>query len=451
MILRDLVGRVRRSHTTRHSFFNLMGLGLPLIFAVIAIPVLIRALGVEAFGVLTIIWAVVSYFGLFDLGLGRALTQQVAICVAADDMPQLERVVGTALTLMLGLGGVSGVAMAAAAPWLARRMVDAAVQPDVTCALWWMAATMPAIVLTTGFRGMLEAVGRFGLVNAIRLPMGIFTYAAPVAVVWAGASSLAAISAVLCVGRILAAVVHGYFSLRALPRDASSICFERAHVASLFTMGGWITVTNIVSPIMNYADRFFIGVIASAQTVAFYATPQELVLRIGIIPTAITSVLFPSFASIMARDAKGELRSQLIRYTLVIAGILAPVTLILIWSARPLLTAWISVDFAAGATGILQIMAVAALCSGLAQVPFTMLQSRGRADQTAKLHLIQLPLYLGLLVVLVERWGAIGAAATWLTRIALDMAAMFYLCLHDLRRTARARPTVDDSSTLTSR
>ena len=58
----------------RHTAFNLIGLGAPLLVAVGTIPVLIHALGPARFGLLTLIWAVVSYFGLFDLGLGRALT-----------------------------------------------------------------------------------------------------------------------------------------------------------------------------------------------------------------------------------------------------------------------------------------------------------------------------------------------------------------------------------------
>ena len=60
----------------RHTFYNLLGLGLPLLAAVVTIPVLVSELGDARFGLLTLIWAVVSYFGLFDLGLGRALTLQ---------------------------------------------------------------------------------------------------------------------------------------------------------------------------------------------------------------------------------------------------------------------------------------------------------------------------------------------------------------------------------------
>ena len=69
----------------KNVFINGMGLGGPLIFAVLCIPLLINNLGVERFGILTLMWAVVSYFGLFDLGISRALTIQVAMDMSNGD------------------------------------------------------------------------------------------------------------------------------------------------------------------------------------------------------------------------------------------------------------------------------------------------------------------------------------------------------------------------------
>lgn len=63
---------------TRDVLWNLVGTGLPMLVAIPAIPALISGLGAARFGVLTLAWVVVGYFSLFDLGLGRAMTQLVA-------------------------------------------------------------------------------------------------------------------------------------------------------------------------------------------------------------------------------------------------------------------------------------------------------------------------------------------------------------------------------------
>src|SRR5258705_13880134 len=60
----------------RNTVWNLIGNGAPLIVAVFSIPILIHGLGKDRFGVLTL--ALIGYASLFDIGLGRALTQLVA-------------------------------------------------------------------------------------------------------------------------------------------------------------------------------------------------------------------------------------------------------------------------------------------------------------------------------------------------------------------------------------
>ena len=61
----------------RNTIFNLIGQIAPMLVAIFTIPVLIRVLGTDRFGVLTLAWLLVGYFSLFDLGIGRALTQLV--------------------------------------------------------------------------------------------------------------------------------------------------------------------------------------------------------------------------------------------------------------------------------------------------------------------------------------------------------------------------------------
>ncbi len=423
----------------RNSLYNLLGLGLPLLVAIVAISELIESLGVEQFGILTIVWAIVGYFGLFDLGLGRAMTQQVAATVSEGAFEKLGRVVGTSNLLMAILGLVGSILLLLSAPLIARELGSSDDRESITWAFRWMALAMPAIILTSGYRGILEAMGQFGIVNAIRLPMGIFTYGGPLLVVWSGAEGLAPIAAVLCGGRIFACLVHAVYAKRALPPAMGPRHIDRSLVSPLLRMGGWLSVSNVVSPLMNYVDRFLIAFAISASAVAYYATPQELVMRVGIIPTALASVLFPLFAAHNTGTGV-SLFSYIKRYSLVVLAVMLPFTVILVPLAHSLLAAWISPDFADRASLPLQIMTIAALFSGLAQVPYTMLQGRARADLTAKLHLVELPAYLILLYVLLINFGVVGAAVAWLIRIAIDMIGMYLLCKFAFRGDPSEKP-----------
>ena len=411
----------------RNSIYNMLGLGLPLVVAVFAIPMLIEALGEARFGILTLIWAVVSYFGLFDLGLGRAVTQKVAIAIADDRHDELDGIVGTSSAMMLVLGLFGGLVMLAIAPFMGSQLASGTGTGEVVRAFLWMAAAMPAIVLTSGYRGILEATGQFALVNMIRVPMGIFTFAGPLLALWAGRADLDAIAAILALGRIIACIVHGWFTLRTVREVSGMGKFDTSLIKPMLKFGGWLSVSNVISPLMNYIDRFLVGISVSAVAVAYYATPQELVLRIGFIPGAIASALFPMFAVLGSKGEASDQSSQVLRYSIMMGVVMAPLTILMLLFAHPFLSWWISPDFADNASTILQICSAAAFASGLAQVPYTMLQSKGRADITALIHIVEFPIYIALLYVLVMLYGPVGAAWAWLIRIGGDMIVMYWL------------------------
>ena len=409
----------------RHSLYNLLGLGLPLVVAVFCIPVLIHGLGEARFGLLTLIWAVVSYFGLFDLGLGRALTLLLSVAMAENDEKRTGPLVATSIAIMVGLGVFAGLLMASFAH-LGVGSIQAVPDPqEAIYAVYMMALAMPAIVLTSGFRGVLEARNAFGIINAIRLPMGLFTFLGPVVVVIYGSPRLDVIAGVLAAGRVLACVVHGWYAWRALPSENGGLQFRKTLLRPLFVSGGWLTLSNMISPFMGYVDRFIIGAIVSAAAVAYYTTPQEIVTKLWIVPGALTAVLFPAFAAdITRRDGKSK--SMFNDGVSWLFLTLLPVTAFLAIFAEEILTIWVGVEFASQSSTMMKIFAFGVLINCLAHIPYTLIQSAGQPRLTALLHLIQLPFFVLGLWLLTSRYGAFGAAIAWLGRLVLDAFLMFF-------------------------
>jgi O-antigen/teichoic acid export membrane protein len=93
----------------KNTVWNLLGGGLPLLAAVISIPYCLNRLGSEAFGVLTLIWALIGYFSLFDLGVGRALTFEISRLRSNDSSESIPAALqaGLLLTLLTGLLGAA--------------------------------------------------------------------------------------------------------------------------------------------------------------------------------------------------------------------------------------------------------------------------------------------------------------------------------------------------------
>jgi O-antigen/teichoic acid export membrane protein len=105
---------------------------------------------------------------------------------------------------------------------------------------------------------------------------------------------------------------------------------------------------------------------------------------------------------------------------------LFPLTVLLIALAPEGLSVWLGKDFAVNSAPVARWLLAAVFINGLAQVPFAHLQSEGRPDLTAKLHLIELPFYVGLLFPIALRYGIRGVAITWFLRVAADTVLMFF-------------------------
>src|SRR5205085_6969873 len=97
----------------------------------------------------------------------------------------------------------------------------------------------------------------------------------------------------------------------------------------LFRFGGWYTISNLLSPLMVSMDRFLVGMFLSVTSVAYYATPYEVVTKLQVFPNAVTGVLFPAFSSALVHD-RTRARQLYIRGLAVIMGILAPLTVLMV-------------------------------------------------------------------------------------------------------------------------
>ncbi|MDH5299031.1 MAG: flippase, partial [Desulfobulbaceae bacterium] len=415
------------THLRRNIIINTVGQGLPLLVGVFAIPSLIRGLGVDRFGLLNLVWMVVGYFSLFDLGLGQALTKLVAQRLGEGEEGEIPRLIQTSLILMAGFGGLGAMVAGGATGWLVHEAlkIPAKFQEEARQSFYLLSLSIPLVVTTSGLRGVLEAYGRFGTVNAVRIPMGIFSFLAPLAVL-PFTDSLYPVVAVLVAGRLLAWFVHLVLCIRLVPGLSRGRGFHRSLLRPLLSFGGWMTVSNIVSPLMVYVDRFLIGAFISMAAVAYYTTPYEVITKVWIIPAGLVGVIFPAFSSWFGQERQktAELFAQGVKYLFVLVF---PIILVVVVFAGEGLSLWLGGAFALQSKAVLQWLAVGVLVNCLAHVPFVLLQGAGRPDLVAKMHVAELFVYLPALWLLLPVFGIKGAAMAWAGRVLLDAIILFVM------------------------
>lgn len=424
MITIGRVRRVRGHHSiARSSAVNVLGFALPAVVALLAIPALIRGLGPERFGLLTLAWAALGYFNVFNLGIGRALTQLTAGIPISERADEVAEITDTALLLLAASGLAAALALMGVSEWLVGRVVN---RPELLGearrSFYWLALGVPFVISAAAFSGLLEALNRFGTLNWVRVPVSVLSFVGPLVVI-RYTETIVPVVALLVVIRIAAWMVYGSLYVRDVRGWRRPLRFHLESGGKLLRFGGWMTAVNAIVSLLDYLDRFVVGALISIAAVTYYATPQEIVMRVLPISSALAAVLFPAFAASVARDPRRAPELYRRGIDALFVGIF-PLALILVAFSPEILEFWLGGAFAESSATVLALLAAGMLISSLSQVPSTYLQGSGRPDLLAKLLILELPLYFAGLYWLTTRYGIEGAAVAWLVRVAFDFVAM---------------------------
>ena len=412
--------RIANSSLLSGSVTNFLGLFLPLILGVYSIPLIIARLGIERFGTLTLVWALIGYFSLLDFGISRALTKRVA---ELGDQPDVGKAIRSGLILMLGLGFFIGLALgggylAAEASGFLRS------DQELRNSVWLMALSMPVVLLSLGQRGVLEGRQRFVAANWGRVIVGIAAFGAPIPLL-SLYPRLDVLVAALMIGRLLTMLLQGW-ACRLELGAAWRATLDRKEMSGLLHFGSWMMVSNLVSPLMVFLDRFLVGASPHAASLAYYTTPFEVVTRLLIVPGAVTTTLFPKLAQ-WGVDGKGSAVEGMVRGMGLMIVLVLPLVLGLQLFAADLLQIWLGAEFSVSAALPMQLLAWGVLFNSLAQFPFAFLQGMGKPKSIALLHVVELPIYFSMLFLFLHQWGIVGVAAAWLIRAALDGMILYAL------------------------
>lgn len=410
----------------KNTIYNLLGYGVPIVIALVTIPFLIKGLGTEKFGILNLAWVVIGYFSFFDFGIGRALTKIIAEKIGTSQSDEIPSLFWTSFFLMFFISVIGTLVLFFLTPHLVYNVfkISTKLQSETLYTFYILALSVPIVTTTAGIRGVLEAYQEFGIMNIIRTFLGLSMFVIPL-ICLIFTKSLMWIVVFLLLIRVLVWILYLIECFKLNKKLKSKISFEINLIKPILKLSGWITVSNIIVPLIVYADRFMIGALVSATAIAYYATPYEVVTKLLLIPSALIGVLFPAFSASYSNnpDFTKKLLSKAVKYIFIF---LFPVVILIISFAHVGMSVWLGKKFAENSTLILQLLAVGVLFNGIAYIPFTFLQGIGRPDITAKVNLIEIPFYFISMWLAIRHSGIKGAAFVWLIRMLADTGILFF-------------------------
>jgi capsular exopolysaccharide synthesis family protein len=417
-------GGVAVDDATADSDSQILGLarggGLNLIgavcnqLAVLGITLLIaRELGRAQLGRYAQAYAIMALLGLLSLsGLRTGLLRFVAVHRADRDPGAVRGVVRLGIALTTGASLLLATGLYLAAPWL----VGVAFDDDerLVVALRFVALTLPAVTLTDialaatqGFRTMkphaliglmFEPLARLGL-TALLLSRGLGLRGAMAAL--AVSSAMAAVLAVVVLYRLLGApTMPTRYRLRELFR---------------FSMVSW--VASLATSGLVWADTILLGIFRPSAEVGVYSVATRLVTLATFVMPAINTSFGPRIADLYHRGQTASLRRAYAAATSWILRLSLPAFVALITFPSELLRVFGN-GFRVGAT-VTVILAVGKFIDAGTGPCGLMLNMSGRPLWNMVDNITVLVLNIALNLVLIPRYGMVGAAAAWAVALGL--------------------------------
>jgi len=404
-----------------NTLYNLMGSLLPIVVSLVTVPLYLRLIGVDGYGVLAIVWLFLGYFGVFDLGLGMASANQFS---KLSNHKEMASVFWTGVWTNLVLGIIGAGVLFFLGDYLFEHLFKMSneMHASVVGALPWLALAVPVITVSGILSGVIDGRQKFLMLNALGVASTFFLQVLPLLTAYLHGPNLTWIIAVTVLSRLLfGALPMGVVAIRIL--GAAKPELPQWHwVKKLLGYGGWTTISSMVVPITGAMDKFMLGSMVGPAAVTFFALPERLARQGAIVPGAVTRALFPKLSAGNEYDAR-EITLHSLDLLLLIQ---TPLICALILVLQPFLGIWVgwSVAEKAGPVGL--IIAATIWIVGLNYFPSMLLQARGRPDIAAKLRILELLPYFLVLWTAIHYLGLIGGGIGLLFVSVLDMIFLFF-------------------------
>lgn len=414
------------TRVVRGSLWTLGGQGVSMLAALVATPFVIRLLGAEQYGVLSLINVLIGYLGFADLGMALASTRFGGEAFARRDRRGEAAVIWTSLLIALVPAAlVSGSLVMAAVPLVEHALkLPANVQAAAALALRIAAAGFVFRVIA-GVMNTPQLVRLRMDWNAL-VTSGCTTaqvLLVPLAVA-AGAGLVGAVSVIAGMA-LVSALLQALIARKLLPRMARPQ-IARPLVKPLARFGAGLVTSSLATALLVHAEKLFVARFISVSSLAYYSVAFSLAGMLAVLPIAMAGATLPAFSRLQAaadREPLRRLYTRMLRANLLWTP---PLSLLLCVIAKPFLTLWAGPDYGRESVLPFYILVVGFGLNIIAYVPHTLLMSLGRSDIIARIHVAQLLPYLACAAALTYTFGVVGAAFGWSLRVLADTALFLW-------------------------
>lgn len=435
-----------RSHLSRkiirNTFFNFVGRFSALLVALLLTPYIVSKLGVQAYGIWSLIFVMASYLGLLDVGVGTSLVKYVTEYHTKRDYVALNSLVSTGLVFYLGLSSVViALAFIFGGDVLRLFKIPSNLMGDAQLILVLAVAILSLSNAFGVFQGVIIGLQRMDVTNIIALAVSVPNVIGTILFLQLG-YGLRGLIVNQAVTFGLTTILAVVYSFKLLPElDIRPAFCKGASLRQLMTYGMKVQVSQLAHLASSQTDKLLLGFFLGPSSVTFYELGSKVVLTGKRLSRVMLSAILPAASEIEAKQDGESLERLYVRGSKYLALVASPIMFFLVVGAPLLMRAWMGTGYELSVLAI-QALGLGHLVHLFAGVGTAIAKGIGKPEYETRYTLLLLILQITLGIGLVIKMGFLGMLIA--TPISLIVSSLYFMIIfHGLLKMSFTQFTID--------
>lgn len=402
----------------RNVIANYIGQAWIALMGLAFVPIYIRYLGVEAWGLVGFMAMLQAWLTLLDMGLSPTLSREMARFQAgAHDAQSIRNLLRSLEFIYGGIALVVVVVVWFVAPWVATHWLDATDLPtqSVAQAIAIMGLVLAARMVEQVYRGAIQGLQRQVWLNGAQSVLATLRWGGAVGVLAWVDNSIESFFLWQGLVSLLTIVILARQTYHWLPASERPARFDLAALVAIRRFAGGIATITLLSVMLLQIDKLLLSKLVSLEEFGHYVLAASVAAVLYFMATSINIAASPRLTQLVAKNDQQALVETYHHVSQWQAVMLIPPALLMAAFAEPLLMVWTdNANLAQQVAPLLTLLALGTMCNGFMFVPYSTQLAHGWTGFAVRMNVVAVVFIVPAILWAVPRYGAIGAAWAWL-------------------------------------
>jgi O-antigen/teichoic acid export membrane protein len=382
------------------------------------VPLYIKFLGIEAFGLIGFFALLQNWLSLLDMGMTTTLGREMArftggghsACSIRNLLRSIEVVAITvAIVVLLGI--------AVGAEWLATSWVksEKIAYTEVVNAITVMGLVIAARFVESVYRSSIIGLQRQVLLNTVNSSMATIRGVGAVVILGWVSPTLHAYFLWQGLISIVTILILALATYKSLPKKVNRSVFSLSVLRKISPFAGGMLGISVLSLLLTQTDKILLSKLLSLTEFGYYTLASLLAGALYGLVLPITQAWFPRLTQLHeAGDHAGlvQLFHQGAQLISIIAG---SASLVMIFQSETFLRIWTQdVALAERVAPLMRLLALGYFLNILMWIPFENQLAQGKVKLSITINLIAVILFIPAIFTLIPQFGTKGSAWAWI-------------------------------------